>query len=194
MKKMLLTSIALILILTGCDTSVMDTLNCSYETTTSNMATKVNYMIDYEDTEVKKVRINYDYHYTPIDDTDGDGENDIDGVDTGTDGTTFDTQIDEDGIIDGVIGSAIDTIVSEVYYTILDIANIQERHSIVQDTYSGIQGFSVQTTNDVTDNDYSVSYLIDYDVISDTDLDSLDLSRNIDTLRSNYISQGFTCK
>ena len=59
--------------------------------------------------------------------------------------------------------------------------------------YGNMTGFSVQNTNDVTDNDYTVTYVIDYDSISDTDLSTLNLARDINTLRSNYINQGFTC-
>ena len=35
--------------------------------------------------------------------------------------------------------------------------------------------------------------IIDFDTISDTDLASFNLSRNIDTLRDNYTTQGYTC-
>ena len=43
-------------------------------------------------------------------------------------------------------------------------------------------------------NMYTVTYVIDYDMISDNDLATLNLSRDIDTLRSNYTNQGFSCK
>ena len=117
----------------------------------------------------------------------------MDGVGTGTDGTTNDTQIDNDGIVDGIVGSAIDSIINGVTDTILDISGIRDRHVNVQNTYGNINGFSVQNTNDTTDNDYRVTYIIDYDNISDEDLARLNLSRDIDTLRSNYINQGFNC-
>ena len=42
---------------------------------------------------------------------------------------------------------------------------------------------------DNTDNDYRVTYVIDYDMISDADLATLNLSRDIDTLRNNYTNQ-----
>ena len=62
----------------------------------------------------------------------------------------------------------------------------------VQEQYGNIKGFSVQNTTD-TDNNYRVTYVIDFDTISDTDLANFNLSRNIDTLRDNYTTQGYTC-
>ena len=119
--------------------------------------------------------------------------NHTDGVGTGTDGTTNDSQVDDDGVIDGVVGSAIDTIVGGVTSIILDSAGLRDRHQTVQNTYGNVNGFSVQNTNDV-DNNYKVTYVIDYDTISDNDLSTFNLSRNLDDLRDNYVNQGFTCK
>ena len=125
--------------------------------------------------------------------TDDDNNNHTDGVGTGTDGTTNDSLMDDDGVIDGVVGSAIDTIVGGVTDIILDSAGLRERHTTVQNTYGDITGFSVQNTNDVDDN-YTVTYVIDYDSISDNDLSRFNLSRDLDDMRSNYVNQGFTCK
>lgn len=194
MKKLLILSIMVMLLLTGCGAGVTDTLSCTYENTSDNLMTKITYNIDYQDTDVKKMRVTYDYHTDIMNDTDGDGMNDIDGVGTGTDGTTNDTQIDEDGIIDGIVGSTIDSIVNGVTDVILDIAGLRDRHSMVQNTYGNINGFSVQNTNDTNDSNYHVTYIIDYDTISDADLTTLNLSRDINSLRNNYVSQGFTCK
>ena len=194
MKKLLILSIMVMLLLTGCGAGATRTLSCSYENTSSNLMTKITYNVDYQDTEIKKVRVTYDYHSDVMNDTDGDGVNDIDGVGTGTDGTTNDTQIDEDGIIDGIVGSAIDSVINGITDVILDIAGLRDRHSMVQNTYGNINGFSVQNTNDVNDNNYHVTYIIDYDTISDEDLTTLNLSRDINSLRNNYVSQGFTCK
>ena len=119
--------------------------------------------------------------------------NHTDGVGTGTDGTTNDTQIDDDGVIDGVIGSAIDTIVGGVTDIILDSAGLRDRHATVQNTYGNVTGFSVQNTND-DDGNYMVTYVIDYDTISDNDLARLNLSRDLNDLRDSYVNQGFTCK
>lgn len=116
-----------------------------------------------------------------------------DGVGTGTDGTTNDSNIDDDGIVDGIVGSAIDSIVGGVTSVILDAAGLRDRHATVQNTYGNVAGFSVQNTNDV-DNNYKVTYVIDYDTISDADLATFNFSRDLDTMRNNYVNQGFTCK
>lgn len=194
MKKLLVLAIALMVTLTGCGAGATETMSCTYENMTGNLTTKITYSVDHMDNEVKKMRVTYDYHTDVINDTDGDGANDIDGVGTGTDGTTNDTQIDNDGIVDGIVGSAIDSVINGVTGVILDVAGLRDRHTTVQNTYGNINGFSVQNTNDVTDNNYHVTYVIDYDTISDADLGTLNLSRDIDSLRNNYVSQGFTCK
>lgn len=116
-----------------------------------------------------------------------------DGVGTGTDGTTSDTHMDDDGVVDGVVGSAIDTIVGGVTGIILDSAGLRDRHATVQNTYGNVNGFSVQNTNDANNN-YKVTYVIDYDTISDTDLATFNLTRNLDDMRTSYVNQGFTCK
>lgn len=216
MKKLFILSFASILLLTGCGAT--ETLSCTYKNTANNVTTKVSYDIDHEQDEIKKVRITYDYDFdnnngnmnnnntnnngtnaNNNDVTNGtvnnntNNNNEIDGVGTGTDGTTNDTQQDDDGIIDGIVGSAIDTIVGGVTGIILDSAGIRDRHATVQNTYGNITGFSVQNTNDV-DNNYKVTYVIDYDTISDDDLARFNLSRDLDTMRDNYVNQGFTCK
>ena len=204
MKKLFILSFASILLLTGCGAT--ETLSCTYKNTNNNITTKVSYDIDHEQDEIKKVRITYDYDFDN-DDTNGNNNgtngnntndntnnnNEIDGVGTGTDGTTNDTQQDDDGIVDGIVGSAIDTIVGGVTGIILDSAGIRDRHATVQNTYGNITGFSVQNTNDV-DNNYKVTYVIDYDTISNDDLARFNLSRDLDTMRDNYVNQGFTCK
>ena len=192
MKKLLFLTGALMVMLTGCGAT--DTLSCTYDNVNGNLTTKITYNIDYQDEDVKKLRVTYDYHANVINDTNGDGRNDMDGVGTGTDGTTNDTQIDNDGIIDGIVGSAIDSIINGVTGVILDVSGLRDRHANVQNTYGNINGFSVQNTNDVTDNNYRVTYVIDYDTISDDDLMTLNLSRDINSLRNNYVSQGFTCR
>ena len=193
MKKIFFTLLIGVFMITGCGAGATKTMKCTYQNSTGSISSKTTYNIDYENNDVKKVRVTYNYHFEQLNDIDGDGNNDVDGVGTGTDGTTNDTQIDNDGIIDGVVGSAIDSIVSGVTGTILDISGLRDRHATVQNTYGSIPGFSIQNTTDNTDNDYTVSYIIDYDTISDTDLGTLNLSRDIDTIRSNFTNQGFTC-
>lgn len=221
MKKLIAFAGLYIFMLTGCGAGATKTMSCTLRNTGGYLTTKMTYNIDYQGTEVKKLRVTYDYHQDDanatgtttngdMNDTTGNGgttgndtntggtntntdNNNMDGVGTGTDGTTNDSYPDNDGIVDGVVGSAIDTIINGVTGTILDISGLRDRHANVQSTYGNMTGFSVQNTNDTTDNDYRVTYIIDYDSISDTDLATLNLSRDIDTLRRNYTSQGFTC-
>lgn len=192
MKKFLILSLVGVFMLTGCGAGASKTMSCTYKNTTGNITTNMKYDIDYEDKEVKKVRITYDYMQDTRVDSDNDGKKDTPGVGTGTDGTTNDTQQNKDGIIDGVVGNAIDQIVGGVTDTILDIAGLKDRHATVQNRYGNIQGFSVQNTTE-TNNNYKVTYVIDYDTISDTDLKTLNLSRDINTLEDYYTSQGYTC-
>ena len=212
MKKLFVLSFSSILLLTGCGAT--ETLSCSYSNTANNGSTNVTYDIDHEADEIKKVRITYNYDFNNDNnntgnDNDGtnntndnnritgdatdNGDNHMDGVGTGTDGTTNDTYRDDDGVVDGVVGSVIDTIVGSVTGIILDSAGLRDRHANVQNTYGNINGFSVQNTNN-TDNNYKVTYVIDYDTISDTDLAKFNLSRNLNDIRNNYVNQGFTCK
>jgi len=187
MKKIILFSLASIILLTGCDLSATDTLSCTLENTAGSLTTKVNYNIDYENDTVKKVRIMYDYNQTTA------RNQQTDGVGTGTDGTTNDTQADEDGIIDGVVGETFNDLLGGMTDIILDVAGLKDRHATIQNNYNNINGFSVGNTTD-TDNNYTVNYVIDYDQITDNDLARLNLSRDLTTLKNNYISQGFTCK
>ena len=193
MKKLFVLSFMSIFLLTGCGAT--ETLSCTYQDTNDNMRTKIHYDIDHQEEEVKKVRITYDYNFNTSTGTarNNDNVNQIDGVGTGTDGTTNDTQMDKDGVVDGVVGSVIDTIVGGVTSIILDSAGLRDRHSTVQNTYGNVNGFSVQNTNDTNDN-YSVTYVIDYDTITDNDLARFNLSRDFDELRTSYVNQGFTCK
>jgi len=186
MKKIIVLASMMALMLTGCGVGATKTLTCTYQTNGTPLTTKMSYNIDYQGTEVKKLRVTYDYRQEVTD-------TNTDGVGTGTDGTTNDNYPDSDGIIDGIVGSAIDSIINGITDTILDISGIRSRHANVQNTYGNMTGFSVQNTSDVSDNSYRVTYIIDYDTISDTDLANLGLSRDIDTLRSNYTNQGFTC-
>lgn len=191
MRKIIGAALVLTLFLSGCGPVTTKTMSCTYENTAGTLTSKTTYNVDYQNSEVKKVRITYKYHNDAVNNANDDGQ--TDGVGTGTDGTTNDTQIDNDGIIDGVVGSAIDSIINGVTTTILDISGLRDRHATVQNTYGNIPGFSIQNTSDMTDNDYIVTYIIDYDNISDDNLNGLNLSRDINTLRSNYTNQGFTC-
>ncbi len=186
MKKILFLSVISLLVLSGCDFSKTETLSCTYENTTANIKTEVNYGIDHENDEIKKLRITYNYINI-------NNQGVQDGIGTGTDGTTNDTIPDEDGIIDGVVGETLNDLIRNMSDVILDVAGLKDRHMKVQSNYNGINGFSVQNVTDVDDN-YKVTYIVDYDSITDEDLTRLNLSRSLLTQRDNYISQGFTCK
>ena len=194
MKKKIFLGIISLSLLTGCGAT--KTMTCSYKNTntSNNITTEMKYDIDYnkKNEEIKKVRITYNYMQENKIDTDNDGKKDIDGVNTGTDGTTNDTQIDKDGIIDGMLGNAIDKVIGGVTDTILDVAGLKDRHVAVQNQYRNINGLSIQNTTD-TDNNYRVSYVIDYDYISDSDLQTLNLSRDLSVLRNKFSSLGYTC-
>ena len=196
MKKLFILALTSTFLLTGCGAT--ETLSCEYRNTTNGTTTKINYDIDHQDEEIKKVRITYNYDFNNTTDTARDTTingttNHTDGVGTGTDGTTNDTNLDKDGIVDGVVGSVIDTIVGGVTGVILDSAGLRDKHKTVQTTYGNVNGFSVQNTNDANNN-YRVTYVIDYDTISDDDLTRFNLSRNFNSLRNTYVNQGFTCK
>lgn len=186
MKKIFALTLGVFL-LTGCGAGATETLSCNFESTTGALTTKISYDIDHEEDDIKKVRITYDYNQTDT------TNKQTDGVGTGTDGTTNDSNIDDDGIIDGVVGNTLNDIIGGMTAVILDVAGIRDRHNTAQNTYGTVNGFSVGSTTDA-DNNYKVTYVVDYDSISDNDLANLNLSRDLDSLRDNYVSQGFTCK
>lgn len=186
MKKIIMLS-ALLVILSACSLSKTKTLSCTYTNVTDGLTSNITYDIDHEGDEVKKIRVMYDYKQDIVD-----TNTDMDGVGTGTDGTTTDTQPDTDGIVDGIVGNAFDSIVNGVTGTILDISGLRSRHSMIQDKYANMNGFSYQNTTDV-DNNYSVTYVIDFDNMTDTDITEFNFDRDLATLRTTYTNQGFTC-
>lgn len=181
MKKVLLI-MAVIAVLSGCGTN--DSLTCTAENTLGNISSNTTYKIDYRDNDVKMMTVTYEYR---------DGH--IDGVGTGTDGTTEDddTTNETDGIINGVVGEALDDVVTGVTNTILDLADIRTRHNARFGTYTNTDGFmtSIDTNND---NDYKVTYTYDFSKLSDDDITSFGISRNFDTMQSMYTSRGLTCR
>lgn len=179
MKKALLI-IAVIAVLSGCGTT--ETLTCSTENTVGTLTSKTTYMVDYQGDDVKKITVTYDYR-----------DDHVDGVGTGTDGTTNDTDTDDDGVIDGVVGEALDDVVTGVTNGILDMAGIRTRHNERFGTYTNTRGF---TTNIDTDNDtdYKVTYTYDLNELSDADITGFGISKDFNTLRSIYTDRGLTCK
>lgn len=186
MKKIIMLS-ALLVVLSACSLSKTKTLSCTYTNVTNGLTSNITYDIDHEGDEVKKIRVMYDYKEDTVD-----TNNDMDGVGTGTDGTTNDTQPDDDGIVDGIVGDTFDAIINGVTGTILDISGLRSRHAMIQDTYSNTNGFSYQNITD-TDNNYSVTYVIDFDNMTDEDINGMAFDRDLATLRTTYTNQGFTC-
>ena len=199
MKKILmfLSVTGVVLLLSGCGTNEM--LTCTDEVTSNGMTTRTRYDIEYKDNEVKHLKMTY--HYTQ--------DENIDGVGTGTDGSASDgndtgngdmagdidsnESNDSDDIVDGAVGDAIDTTVNTITGTILDLSGIRDRYNNQINSYNGIEGFSSDVQTD-SDNEYKIVYDIDYKTISDDNLSLFNASRDLDTLRSNYESQGLTCK
>ena len=185
------------LLLSGCGTNEM--LACTSEVTSNGMTTRTRYDIEYKDNDVKHLRMTY--HYTQDENVDGVGTGTdgsaSDGNDTGNDDIAGDIDSNEsndsDDVVDGAVGGAIDSATNTVTDTILDLSGIRDRYNNQLNSYSGIEGFSSDVQTD-SDNEYKIVYNIDYSTISDSDLSLFNASRDLDALRSNYESQGLTCK
>lgn len=181
MKKALLI-IAVIAVLSGCGTN--ETLTCTTSNTVGTLTSNTAYMIEYQGNDVKMLTVTYDY-----------SDDHVDGVGTGTDGTTNDdeTDTDDDGIIDGVVGEALDDVVTGVTNGILDIAGIRTRHNTRFGTYTNTEGFTTTVDSD-NDTDYKVTYTYDLSKLSDADITNFGISRDFETLRTGYTNRGMTCK
>ena len=88
MKKVLLL-IAVVAVLSWCGTN--DKLTCTYDNTVGDVTSKTEYVIEYRNNNIKKIKATYDYK-----------SNHVDGVGTGTDGTTNDKDDNKDN--DGILG------------------------------------------------------------------------------------------
>ena len=113
MKKVLLL-IAVVAVLSGCGTN--DKLTCTYDNTVGDVTSKTEYVIEYRNNNIKKIKATYDYK-----------SNHVDGVGTGTDGTTNDKDDnkDNDGILGGTVGSVLDDVVDGITDGIIDISGIK---------------------------------------------------------------------
>lgn len=181
MKKILLV-IAAICVLSGCTTAKEETLTCTGENTARNISSKTTYKLNYRDNNITKMTVTYEYK-----------DNHTDGVGTGTDGTTDDTDKDSDGVIDGVVGETLDDVVTGVTDTILDIAGIKTRHNTRFGTYTNIEGFTTKIDSD-NDDDYRVTYTYDLDKLSDANITTFGINKDLNTQKNNLTNQGLTCK
>lgn len=181
MKKALLI-IALIAVLSGCGTT--DTLTCTSSNTVGTLTSNTTYMVEYQGNNVQMLTVTYDYK-----------DDHVDGVGTGTDGTTNDetTDTDDDGIVDGVVGEALDDVVTGITDGILDIAGIRTRHNTRFGSYTNTNGFTTMIDSD-NETDYKVTYTYDLNKLSDSDITNFGISKDLDTIRTNYINRGLTCK
>lgn len=189
MKKVLI-ALSVLFIMSGCDTKT-DSLSCTSTTTANGIVTKTRYDIDYNNDDVKYVTITYDYSQNNT------KKNDVDGVNSDTDGLDEDdnnnNKIDSDEVVDGIVGDVIDETVEGVTETILDIAGIRNRYENQFAMYDNIEGFSYEVDVD-NNNAYKVIYKIDMEKITDTDLERFNVTRDFSDIRTNYEDLGYTCK
>ena len=191
MKKIL--AIFLVLFLaSGCDENT-EMLSCSSTTTQNGIVTRTKYDVEYMDDEVKFVTITYDYSSTN-DNDDVDGVNvDTDGLDEEENSAGNNNARNADDVVDGVVGDALDTTIDGVRETILDIAGIRINYENQLSTYDGIEGFSYDVDVD-SNTQYKITYKIDMDKISDTDLAQFNVSRDFSEIQDNYENMGYTCR
>lgn len=196
MKKLLM-ALAILFVISGCGENAK-MMSCKSTTTANGVSTDTTYDIDYVGDEVKYVTITYDYNQdtSEIDDNNA---NDIDGVNSDTDGLEEDNDksrnvdTDAEDVVDGVVGEAIDDTVDGVRETILDIAGIKNRYENQLSTYDNIEGFSYDVDID-SNTQYKVTYKIDMDKISDSDLATFNIGRNVSDIRDSYEGLGYSCK
>ena len=193
MKKIIL-CLGIMFLISGCN-GATNRMKCNSTTTTAGLTTDTTYEIDYKDKDVKYVKITYKYNQENA------NVSATDGVGTGTDGTTRDresnttsTTSDKNDVVGGAVGSTVDEGIDSVTDTILDIAGIKTRQEQLLQGYNNITGFSYDIKDKDNDNEYTVIYKIDLTKINDTDLARFNIDRNIDTLKTTYENQGYTCK
>lgn len=193
MKKIIL-CLGIMFLISGCN-GATNRMKCNSTTTTAGLTTDTTYEIDYKEKDVKYVKITYKYNQENA------NVSTTDGVGTGTDGTTRDresnttsTTSDKNDVVGGAVGSTVDEGIDAVTDTILDIAGIKTRQEQLLQGYNNITGFSYDIKDKDNDNEYTVIYKIDLTKINDTDLARFNIDRNIDTLKTTYENQGYTCK
>lgn len=180
MKRIFLVVVALFL-LSGCGKT--ETLTCTTDNTVGTLTSKTTYTISHMNNKVSMIKVTYDY-----------SDNHIDGVNTGTDGTTEDDDtIEDDGVIGGVVGETLDDVVTGISDTVLDITGVKDMHNTRYNTYNTMEGFtrSIDTDND---NNYKITYTYDLKKLSDNDLTTLGISKDLSALKSTYTNRGLTCR
>lgn len=203
MKKsiIVLGTIFVIVFITGCSLTGMETYSCtSTSTSADGLTTKITYDITHSNDTVDMVKITYDYRQEDTDENEdstmlsntiervvGD---DVDGLNADTDGNS---DTDNDEVIDGIVGDTLDAIINGVTDTIVDIAGLKDRHNVVSDRYGDLEGVTINVEDNDEDS-YKVVYDIDMAKISDDDLDIFNLDRSFETLKGNYNSLGLMCK
>ncbi len=183
MKKIALFG-CMILLITGCDNANTMTLTCTDNTDSNGLKSEITYDIEYQNDDIKFVKITYDYSKN----------SQTDGVGTGTDGTTEDTNNDNNGIIDGQVEEKADDLIDGTTDTILDISGIRESHENRLNTYQDYDGFTshVDTNNDER---YKIVYEIDVTKMDENNLSSFNISsKSLETTRNTFEDQGLTCK
>ena len=177
MKKVLLL-IAVVAVLSGCGAN--DKLTCTYDNTVGDVTSKTEYVIEYRNNNIKKIKATYDYK-----------SNHVDGVGTGTDGTTNDKDDNKDN--DGILGGTVSSRLELPSTDSIDISGIKTRHDSKFGTYTNIKGF----TSDVNVNDdtnYKVIYTYDLNTLSDNDINNLGINRDLNTFKTTLTNRGLTCK
>lgn len=187
MKKILI-ALSVLFIMSGCDANTKSLTCTTTNNATNGVTTKTTYDIDYAGDDVKYITITYDYNQ----DKDA---NDIDGVNSDTDGLEEDNDNDLDGddIVDGIVGDVIDETVEGVTETILDIAGIRNNVQNQLSMYDDMEGFSYDVDVDTSDQ-YRIVYKIDMTKINDDDLANFNVTRNFNDIRTTYEDLGYTCK
>jgi len=198
MKKLLIV-LSVLFLTSGCTNDGTDTLSCSTTTAANGITTRTSYNIDYLEDDVKYVTITYDYSQDNVTNNTTDDNEEMDGLNADTDGIDDDNTNDNDAdlksddIVDGIVGDVIDGTINGITETILDIAGIKNRYENQLSTYDNIEGLTYDVDLD-TNTQYRITYKIDMDKISDTDLARFDVTRDFSDIRDNYEGLGYTCE
>ncbi len=187
MKKLFL-SLFIILMVSGCGEKT-NTLSCTSTNRNNGVKNTVKYDVEYQEDEIKHIKITYDYNQTEKDNMDGTNA-DTDGLDENS--NTNNNNLTSDDVVDGAVGDAIDETVESITDTILDIAGIKNKFQNQFTMYDNIEGFSYTVDTD-TDNEYKVIYDIDMEKISDENLTRFDVDRDLSDFKETYINNGYTC-